>query len=58
MTAIRLRFELETEVDDKAISKLLELTERYCVVAQTLIATPAAGHELDAPVAKSGGTPC
>ena len=35
-TAIRLRFDLEHEEDEKAIAKLLELTERYCVVFQTL----------------------
>ena len=35
-TAIRLRFDLEHEEDDEAIAKLLELTERYCVVFQTL----------------------
>lgn len=40
LTAIRLRFELETDADEKAIAKLLQLTERYCVVAQTLIAAP------------------
>jgi uncharacterized OsmC-like protein len=35
-TAIRLRFELEHDEDEAAIAKLLELTERYCVVFQTL----------------------
>ena len=35
-TAIRLRFDLEHDQDDEAIAKLLELTERYCVVFQTL----------------------
>jgi uncharacterized OsmC-like protein len=35
-TAIRLRFDLEHEEDEEAIAKLLELTERYCVVFQTL----------------------
>ncbi len=35
-TAIRLRFELEHDEDDAAVAKLLELTERYCVVFQTL----------------------
>jgi uncharacterized OsmC-like protein len=34
--SIRLRFDLEHEEDDEAIAKLLELTERYCVVFQTL----------------------
>ncbi|MGN6797396.1 MAG: OsmC family protein [Gaiellaceae bacterium] len=35
-TGIRLRFELEHDEDEAAIAKLLELTERYCVVFQTL----------------------
>jgi uncharacterized OsmC-like protein len=35
-TAIRLRFSLEHDEDDQAIARLLELTERYCVVFQTL----------------------
>jgi uncharacterized OsmC-like protein len=35
-TAVRLRFELEHDEHDEAIAKLLELTERYCVVFQTL----------------------
>jgi len=35
-TAIRLRFDLVHDEDDAAIAKLLELTERYCVVFQTL----------------------
>jgi uncharacterized OsmC-like protein len=35
-TAIRLRFELEHDEEEAAIAKLLELTERYCVVFQTL----------------------
>ena len=34
--AIRLRFDLEHDEDDEAIARLLALTERYCVVFQTL----------------------
>ncbi|GAC1317142.1 MAG: OsmC family protein [Thermoleophilaceae bacterium] len=33
---IRLRFELESSADKEAIATLLELTERYCVVLQTI----------------------
>jgi uncharacterized OsmC-like protein len=32
---------LETEADDEALAKLAELTERYCVVAQTLAQRPS-----------------
>jgi uncharacterized OsmC-like protein len=33
---IRLHYELETEADEEQIATLLKLTERYCVVYQTL----------------------
>jgi uncharacterized OsmC-like protein len=35
-TAIRLRFELESDATEEELAKLLERTERYCVVGQTL----------------------
>ena len=35
-TAIRLRFELASGASDEDLAKLLERTERYCVVYQTL----------------------
>jgi uncharacterized OsmC-like protein len=35
-TAIRLRFELESPASDEELDALLETTERYCVVYQTL----------------------
>ncbi len=31
-SAIRLRFDIDTDAEDDAVEKLLELTERYCVV--------------------------
>jgi uncharacterized OsmC-like protein len=34
--AIRLAFDLEHDADDEQFAKLIELTERYCVVFQTL----------------------
>lgn len=36
--AIRLAFELDTDAEDAKVAKLVELAERYCVVAQTLLA--------------------
>ncbi|HKJ43215.1 MAG TPA: OsmC family protein [Sunxiuqinia sp.] len=36
--AIRLFFELDTNADQEKIATLLKLTERYCVVYQTLVA--------------------
>jgi uncharacterized OsmC-like protein len=38
--AIRLSFELETDADDDQLATLQRLTERYCVVYQTLAAAP------------------
>jgi uncharacterized OsmC-like protein len=36
LTAIRLTFELETDADAEQQARLVDLTERYCVVLQTL----------------------
>jgi uncharacterized OsmC-like protein len=38
--SIRLRFELDTDVDEEQLATLLKLTERYCVVFQTLAGPP------------------
>ena len=38
--AIRLRFELDTDASSDQIDTLLKLTERYCVVLQTLRSPP------------------
>ena len=37
---IRLHFELDTDAPPEQRNKLIELTERYCVVLQTLRASP------------------
>ena len=39
-TAIRLNFDLDTDATDEQIATLLKLTERYCVVYQTLRQPP------------------
>ena len=39
--SIRLSFELESDAGDDDLDTLLRLTERYCVVYQTIAATPA-----------------
>lgn len=39
--AIRLFFELETDASEEQVAKLIQLTERYCVVFQTLAKPPA-----------------
>jgi uncharacterized OsmC-like protein len=38
--SIRLSFDLETDADQEEIDTLLKLTERYCVVFQTLATPP------------------
>jgi uncharacterized OsmC-like protein len=38
--AIRLNFELHASSPPEQVAKLLELTERYCVVYQTLVKSP------------------
>src|SRR3954471_23018332 len=43
--AIRLRFELDTDADEEQLATLLRLTERYCVVFQTLARPPALAVE-------------
>lgn len=40
-TAIRLHMELDTPADTDQVAALLKLTERYCVVYQTLARGPA-----------------
>jgi uncharacterized OsmC-like protein len=40
-TAIRLHFELETDATPEQVATLEKLTERYCVVLQTLRTPPA-----------------
>lgn len=39
-SAIRLRFDLDTEADDEQLDTLVRLTERYCVVLQTIRSAP------------------
>jgi uncharacterized OsmC-like protein len=43
--AIRLSFDLSTDATDDQIADLLRLTERYCVVYQTLAVPPALSVE-------------
>lgn len=37
---VRLRFDLDTDATEEQIATLLKLTERYCVVYQTLVRPP------------------
>jgi uncharacterized OsmC-like protein len=38
--AIRLTFELDADADEEELATLLKLTERYCVVLQTIAGSP------------------
>ena len=40
-STIRLEFELDTDASEDELATLLKLTERYCVVFQTLAAPPS-----------------
>jgi uncharacterized OsmC-like protein len=40
LTAIRLSFELDTDASPEELATLIRLTERYCVVLQTLTTPP------------------
>ena len=44
---IRLRFDLDTDAPQDKLDQLLKLTERYCVVYQTLKSGPAIEVRLD-----------
>lgn len=45
VTDINVQFHLDTDADDSTVNKLLELTERYCVIAQTLTTAPGVTFE-------------
>ncbi|MGN6867896.1 MAG: OsmC family protein, partial [Solirubrobacteraceae bacterium] len=47
-SAIRLSFELETDADEAELATLKKLTERYCVVYQTLAGGAALSTTLSA----------
>jgi uncharacterized OsmC-like protein len=38
--AIRVRFDIDSDATDEQLATLLRLTERYCVVLQTIVTTP------------------
>lgn len=40
---VRLRFELDTDAEEEQLATLIRLTERYCVVLQTLRRQPEIG---------------
>ena len=53
--AIRLRFDLDTDAGEEQLATLLKLTERYCVVLQTLAVTPRLETSLERAAAPAAG---
>lgn len=54
--SIRVAFDLDTDADDDQLDTLIRLTERYCVVYQTLASVPRLHVERTAPrLATDGG---
>mgnify|MGYP002079586666 FL=1 len=51
LTALRLRFEIDSDASDEQLATLLRLSERYCVIVQTLKAPPA----VEVTLARLGG---
>jgi uncharacterized OsmC-like protein len=51
-TAIRLTFDVDTDASEEQLATLLRLTERYCVVYQTL----RGGVAVDATMVRGAGT--
>jgi len=54
--AIRLRFDLDADADQEQLDTLIRLTERYCVVLQTITAPPEVTVSLSGPERKMDTT--
>ena len=54
--AIRLRFDLDADADQEQLDTLIRLTERYCVVLQTITAPPGVTVSLSGPERKTDTT--
>ncbi len=46
LTNIELSFEIDTDADEATRQRLVELTERYCVIYQTLQNSPAMSYSI------------
>jgi uncharacterized OsmC-like protein len=51
--AIRLEFDLDTDAGEKQLATLMRLTERYCVVHQTLSGSPGLALSYERQVTRS-----
>jgi uncharacterized OsmC-like protein len=55
--AIRVRFDLESDASPELLHRLVDLTERYCVVYQTLLSSPPVEVSLSSPPSATGASP-
>src|SRR6201994_2551128 len=55
--AIRLAFDVKSDADPEQLKTLLKLTERYCVIYQTLTTPPQIAVSLDATNSEHEGEP-
>jgi uncharacterized OsmC-like protein len=44
LTAIRLGYDIDADATPEQVEKLIQLTERYCVISQTLSHSPTVTH--------------
>lgn len=56
MTQITLRFEIGSDASDEQLASLLRLTERYCVIAQTLKSPPQFATRIERTPSPPAGT--
>jgi len=47
LTEVKLKFEINSTAEPKKLEKMIQLTERYCVIFQTLAKPPALESELE-----------
>ena len=47
LTGVRLKFEIDSTAERKKLEKMIELTERYCVIYQTLAKPPKLASEFE-----------
>jgi len=47
LTGVKLKFEIDSTAERKKLEKMIELTERYCVIYQTLAKPPALESEFE-----------
>jgi uncharacterized OsmC-like protein len=46
LTEIKLRFEVDCDADRTKLERMIQTTERYCVILQTLKAPPRIAMEI------------